>query len=914
MNNLYKLLNVSSDMQFGNLLDRLDLNPDELIYLESISNNVQYSMDEKRQMILEMLAGSDNNYQIMKTQFKKSNEPRRLKESVTQSSPMNMNDVLELNELIELSYSKCNDNPKCAQDVYQMINKALGKNVADAYFSMVRNSVNTEDNLKFDTDLVIDGKNVAESILTIKSNIINYLNSVEETSKENVNESSNQYNKPTFTYSYETNDGTILEFNAYKLKDGNYHIDLLDSDFNYITTSEFGETGALDNNFKDYVDNQDWDNIEEELYNKIVLMDKEKFADEHNFDIMSSQDFKQQTGLTPLKFAKKYPIKSKNKELDEDTVYDQSWYKVKGGKYPRKTKEGIICEEKINKIYNQYKEIVKSHNTRLATSEKEGSHLWFQKQLIKEFVEKYPNSINEYGYLNEEKITYANRIAGLYNPNTKEYDESPQHKILHQISDEQFESGWTRYFIIDLKVRRMYISGISKELVLKSYKDLKNKYKDLNIDMYILDYDNNGDVETIVLDSNGKRTVLENKEYRALMKILETYNYKTNIIGVYDINNNSFKELGKGEEHNLTLKDYNNGNVRYQIQESYNNVNCDITAIDRGYAYQTMKKIKNYYNMPIDTFNLEFRTDDGKKMFIKLDNNGHQIFENKNIEHFTSEEIHNKLVQERKQLKETYDSLINDLEDAQQILYSTNRQSKYVDIINRYLKPYHKTIADLTWTGDFIDIIGEEQAQEAVDELYSINETCSAGVTCAGSVATVSKPMKSKKKRKLTVAETLFLDMILENKNVSQMIDGNSYKLKDGYFYKNGQLVKTKNLNEMVEFVLGNIELPILEGFLPSHLDMLLEAEMDNEITYDDLTPEQRQMKQQEETELQNELNTSDNVKVSVKDSNDENKLETDQQLIGVDSSDEQNKKYVVKNPSSNEIKIMNYDEIELQK
>ena len=75
-----------------------------------------------------------------------------------------------------------------------------------------------------------------------------------------------------------------------------------------------------------------------------------------------------------------------------------------------------------------------------------------------------------------------------------------------------------------------------------------------------------------------------------------------------------------------------------------------------------------------------------------------------------------------------------------------------------------------------------------------------------------------------------------------------------------------------------------------------------------------QQMKQQEETELQNELNTSDNVKVSVKDSNDENKLETDQQLIGVDSSDEQNKKYVVKNPSSNEIKIMNYDEIELQK
>lgn len=829
MNNLYKLLNVSSDMQFGNLLDKLDLNPNELVCLESISNNFQYSMDEKRQMILEMLAGSDNNYQIMKNQFKKSNEPRRLKESVTQSSPMNMNDVLELNELIELSYSKCNDNPKCAQDVYQMINKALGKNVADAYFSMVRNSVNTEDNLKFDTDLVIDGKNVAESILTIKSNIINYLNGIENKQKsdEKLSESTE--------YKSSVNPWQQLQF---ILSNEEKNSELYIKANNIYTDYENGKIDEI--------------TAKTRLGNLVMLVQNKLWGD-----------------------------------LTEDTVYDQSWYKVKGGKYPRKTKEGIICEE---------------------------------------------------------ELTTLNRIAG-----------------------------------------------------------------------------------------------------------------------VYDINNNSFKELGKGEEHNLTLKDYNNGNVRYQIQESYNNVNCDITAIDRGYAYQTMKKIKSKYkDVNIDTFNLEFRTDDGKKMFIKLDNNGHQIFENKNIEHFTSEEIHNKLVQERKQLKETYDSLINDLEDAEQMLYSTNRKSKYVDIINRYLKPYHKTIADLTWTGDFIDIIGEEQAQEAVDELYSINETCSAGVTCAGSVATVSKPMKSKKKRKLSIKEMsefpkitqltesenyrkyagifdlnknslfylpqnthhmnfihendvfngkvrfgvaeyksnvvgyicsdtrehimkvlkilkkefnnlpisywmieyfedgervrmniddsgktiyenknhwfpswnniknkiiqetqinrlplstqIFIDMIQSNNNSYNVYNGNSYRFNDGYFYKNGQLVKTKNLNEMVEFVLGNIELPILEGFLPSHLDMLLETELDNEITYDDLTPEQRQMKQQEETELQNELNTSDSVKVSVKDSNDENKLETDQELIGVDNSDEQNKKYVVKNPSSNEIKIMNYNEIELQK
>ena len=1071
MNNLYKLLNVSSDMQFNNLLESLDLSVEELISLESISNNCLQSFEEKRQNILEMFSYSnENNYNIIKKQMNKSNNVRKLKESV------NMNVVLELNDLIDLTYSKCNDNKSCAQGVYQIIQKSLGKNVADAYFTMVRNSVNSDNNLKFDTELVIDGKNVAESIKSIKDNIVNYLNSIETPKKEKFEESfsnidnmdkktlqqyvnnidkkmksskSNDecnklaklksqfltklnenmedntdmdlqyiykngdkdmivsaekiyrdmedgiidlstaknrlsnivnrielnenatYNKPTFTYTVPTYNNDYFEFKGFKIDDDTYDVDLMDGDYNYITTSLFSINGAQDNNIESYIKNntiKPWKEIEQELIGKMILSneeqsfdeddyyeeqleddlpDYEKFANEHDFDVMSDEEFEYFTGLTPSEFAKKYPIKSKNKELDEDTVYDQSWYKVKGGKYPRKTKEGIICEEELSTL---------------------------------------------------------NRIAG-----------------------------------------------------------------------------------------------------------------------VYDINNNSFKELGKGEEHNLTLKDYQSGQVRYGIQDTKKyGIVCYITAIDRGYAYQTMKKIKSKYkDVNIDTFNLEFRTDDGKKMFIKLDNNGHQIFENKNIEHFTSEEIHNKLMEE-KQLKESYDSLINDLEDAQQILYSTNRKEKYVEIINKYLKPYNKTIADLSWTGDFIDIVGEEQTEQAVDELYNINEnnnnesikpslfktvakptewipaingkvipnapsfggafgkdkaqewlnnwlekhgfsdyldeTCSAGTTCAGSVATVSTPIKSKKKRKLSIKEMsefpkitqltesenyrkyagifdlnknslfylpknthhmnfisendvfngkvrfgvaeyksnvigyicsdtrehimkvlkilkkefnnlpisywmveyfedgervrmnidnsgktiyenqnhwfpswnniknkiiqetqvnklplstqIFIDMIKSNNNSYNVYNGDSYRFNDGYLYKNAQLVKTKNLNEMVEFILGNIELPLLEGFIPEHLDMLLEDEnMDN-----DLTPEQRQLKQQEEKELENTLQSSNEVKVSITDKNDPKNIEMNQQLLGVDDTDEQNKKFIVKNPSNNEIKIKSSEEIELEK
>ena len=150
--------------------------------------------------------------------------------------------------------------------------------------------------------------------------------------------------------------------------------------------------------------------------------------------------------------------------------------------------------------------------------------------------------------------------------------------------------------------------------------------------------------------------------------------------------------------------------------------------------------------------------------------------------------------------------------------------------------------------------------------------------------------------------------MILENRNVSQVIDGNVYKLKDGYFYKNDVLVKTKNLNEMVEFVLGNIELPLLEGILPCHLDILLEDM--NDITFSDMAPEQRQLKKEQEQELDNQLQTSVNSKVAIEDDN--NSIQQDQELVGVDDSDENNKQYVVKNPANNEVKVVDATKIKI--
>ena len=117
------------------------------------------------------------------------------------------------------------------------------------------------------------------------------------------------------------------------------------------------------------------------------------------------------------------------------------------------------------------------------------------------------------------------------------------------------------------------------------------------------------------------------------------------IAGIYNINDRTHKELPKGKWHNLTDKDYENGLVRYGIQDMFNERTCYITAADKGYAIKTYKFIKSKYDhLLIDQYELEFLTDNGS-MFIKLDSDGHQIFENKDVQHYDSQSI-KKIIEE----------------------------------------------------------------------------------------------------------------------------------------------------------------------------------------------------------------------------------------------------------------------------
>jgi len=152
----------------------------------------------------------------------------------------------------------------------------------------------------------------------------------------------------------------------------------------------------------------------------------------------------------------------------------------------------------------------------------------------------------------------------------------------------------------------------------------------------------------------------EETEKEEVTEAADGYSILDRTAGILDINTKEIKELGKGEEHKMTFQDYMNGKVRFGFQPTQKlGMVCYITAADKGYAYNARKIIARAYpNINVDTWNLEFKTDDGQIMFVKLDSDGKQIFENKNAQHFTSEDIHRQMIEESyNKYQETIDEL-----------------------------------------------------------------------------------------------------------------------------------------------------------------------------------------------------------------------------------------------------------------
>ena len=190
MSNIYEVFNVTNDHELSKVFDKLDLSYNEMTNIDYIVESM--NKDNARTKILELMAGSaDGNYEVCLEQFAKTIKKRVLKEE----SGLNLNQVMELNQLVELVASKLNANQQqCLEGIYNIISQKAGVNAAKTFIGMVQQSSVNQSSLKFNTDLVVDGKNLAQVIYALKNEIEIFCNSIkkEESEKDEVKESLNE--------------------------------------------------------------------------------------------------------------------------------------------------------------------------------------------------------------------------------------------------------------------------------------------------------------------------------------------------------------------------------------------------------------------------------------------------------------------------------------------------------------------------------------------------------------------------------------------------------------------------------------------------------------------------------------------------------------------------------------------------
>lgn len=821
MNQLYKLFNVKSDREYQKIMEQLDLTPYYMFKIEDIANNGQDLM-EQRQSILSLLAlTTGENYNFCKKQFNRTPRIKKLKENINtpNQQSLTLNDIMELNDLIDSVAKKCQHNKMAYQQLYQMIVKSTNKNIANAFFNMAFNAQNTDDNLKFNTDLVINGQNVAQTIYPLKTSIISALNSIQEPKKEQpVTES--VLNEEQFIDTiknihllfHKSNNENELE-NIIKLLDKkivNSKSTKEKNTFNSIKTNVIAKLNKLKENINEClasnivasaVEEDTFDGLLDSLTTPTVInitVNKETDDCENietqpvlnntpNMDLINGIQSVQPLTLSPT--AIDAPILQKPDSASVVSAISALSSHVNDVKSDSR-ENNIECLQTINTLLNQ--------------------------------ISTYFNSLlSENKKPNITYVTSESKYSPILSNNIKRMFETGRATVNNDgvlIIDEA---------IFDAYEKKPYFTYTFKTPTDDYFEFTGYKIDDESVDVDLMDADYKY-IETSEFTENGA---------------------KDNYIKEYFIKNN----LGK---------------YWSTIEKSI--INKIKTAKEDNQITETINSEKL------------FKNDDA---IASLQNEIINLKQKLNNRTSNKEEIMMRLSIAQSKLKKL--------------------QNKNEQLMNE------ETVFDHSWyendDGDF----PKRTKEGVIIEDEQVDETCSAGATGAGNVATISRPVGKKKKRKLSIDESLLLTFVKEGRDCTSSFNGHHYMLKNGYLYKDDQLVKTKNLNEMVEFIQGNIDLPILEGFLPMHLDMMLEdINNPNELSDMDLTPEQRQLKQKQEQNLDSQLNAGANPKVSVEDSKDTNKIETNQELVGVDDTDINNKQYVVKNPATNKIKIVKSNQI----
>lgn len=382
MSNIYEVFNTKSEYEFSKFLNKLNLSTNELLNLFSIAESFDTTIKEKQQQILELMAGAkQGNYEICVEQFKPKFK-RVLKENdMEKIQPLNLNQVMELNNLMELVSSKLK-NPNCMKGIFNIIKSKSSAKVANAFLAMAQQTQINNSNLKFNTELQIDGKNFAQIIYPMKNDIEIFANSLEcpKDNQEKKQEKLKESNDVSFNIISElnntiesSNDKNALKLIITKINDMLKIFNETSAQNTLLSLKTKANTKLAElNNSSPKIEeniNQDivstacgentFDNLLNNLTPTFISITVNKNDGEINDDteqaknalkslashINCQKDSCEENNLEELQTINTLLLQLQNyfsKTLTEDTVYDHSWYENDDGNYPKRTKDGVI--------------------------------------------------------------------------------------------------------------------------------------------------------------------------------------------------------------------------------------------------------------------------------------------------------------------------------------------------------------------------------------------------------------------------------------------------------------------------------------------------------------------------------------------------------------------------------------------
>lgn len=901
MTNIYDVFNTSSEHEFSKFFNKLELNTNELLNVTTIAENNILPLSNKRQKILEIMAGSaDGNYELCLEQFNKIKKERLLKES-----SLNLNQVMELNNLV-VDVSKKIKSPKCMQGVFNIIKTKSNANVANTFLGMVQQSQVNDSNLKFNTELQVNGQNLAQIIYQMKNDIEMFINSFEcptekKENKKEDNKKSEEINEEKIRKAIPL-EQTISSIKTWV--DSVHKPSALEELIKMIDEYKAVAKNTIQINTLEHLKsiaqtrlnqmNNGKPKIEECIAQQVVS----DVCDENTFDGLLNNMKPTVINITVNKET------GDIEELPTAELCLEPCDNCNNINYPTSVQPMNISPTAIDAPILKKPDQASAISALSALS----SHMNCVKSDSRE------NNIEELQTINTLLSQLSNYFNSVLNESVNNDLESSEYKKIKYISD-----AVDIYKMASFNTPNKPISDSIVYDYLEESGEEVDRDDSLEINANILD--------DIIRD--------ENILYRISQKIIKlAYDIDPEVtlanISMTAVNYDNNKKPSKKyniDDYNVFLgKEISNGQSTYKIIDIFDNFSEVMFKIqnisdENDIILITIKELKQYFNFDVNNYNQEsedYWDGDDEEELNEDTVFDHSWYENDDGDY--PERTKNGVIglPIKEGIKDWFKK-----DDKKYIIKLGN--SGY------FCKDGHTIIGDIN---DAMVITGYNKALKIAQKLNkyegtslytpveideNINETCSAGATCSANVSGFAKPLgsKPKKRKKSDTMVEMFKESIQNNIPCSINLNNKtiSYRLYDnkGYLFINESIVKAndkKTIIEAVDDIYNDcLSLPIFEGVSHYYIDMLIEEENNME-TNTVITPQE---KEKQEQELNNELNNNPNLKVGVTD-NTSNEIIDNQELVGIDDSDIQNKKYIVKDPMTGKVKVADFSQIKISK